>query len=744
VTRSLLWFWVGLCACGDNRHDARLVFDFGDAPPEYGRAPFPTDAVREGLGLGMIVGLDRMAQQHGDLIAQHLAELDGWGLRPTVEFFVQGPIDAATVPETTRTLADSLFVLDVDPETVETGAPVPFDWRYVPERNAIVGAPAFGTQLREGTRYAAVLTTDVHGSNGLPVYGPELAALDHEPPTRWRTTAEAYTELRGLPELDGRIAGLAVFTTQHATDVLVKARNVIGNPAAVEPPTLTFADSGLIFDTTGKLTSLLGQAARETAGPRAGLEKWGGDNPTGLAHDHIAVVATGVTTTVRFRADDCLDATMGCTPDAPGDETFRLGANGVPDVFDPALEMPITIVLPKGTVPAAGFPVVVFGHGLGGSRHDMLNLAEPLAAQGYAVVAVDMWGHGSRYNDIDVGNNLARKDDFTGDKGMRDGFGDDTGASSNLAFFESFLNIGAIRDTIRQSTIDVARVSQLIQTNPSLTALAGPYATTPRFDPTRVAYLGQSFGTIVGANLSAIEPRIGLYVLNVPGGGVVDHILVNSAYIGDLALPFAELLYGASGTLDKFHPLVGMLQAIFDGADSLTFARRTLKDRLVIENQFLGRRHVVCIEALDDEIMPNIATEALARAYGLQLLRPNVVVPSGMLQIESPAQLNVNNQTAVLVQYGPATHGLNWSAERGTVAYVPGYPHDGDDKFPKLPSEITIDEPIYETLDQVSEILATYFDSGSPRVRTTQTPVRDFDGDGKPDASDPAPHDPTK
>jgi pimeloyl-ACP methyl ester carboxylesterase len=395
-------------------------------------------------------------------------------------------------------------------------------------------------------------------------------------------------------------------------------------------------------------------------------------------------------------------------------------------------------------VPPAGFPVVVFGHGLGGSRHDMLNLAEPLAAKGYAVVAIDMWGHGSRFATTDAGNNLGTKTDFTGDRALRDGFGDDTGLSAYLDFFESFLNISAIRDTIRQSTLDFSRVAQLIQTNPNLAALAGPYATTPRFDPTRVAYLGESFGTIVGANLSAIEPTIDLFVLNAPGGGLLDHIFPNSAVIGDLALPFAETLYGATGTLDKFHPLVGALQTIFDGADALTFARHAFKDRFTIENQFVGRRHVVLLEVIGDEIMPNIATEGLARAYGVHVLKPNVYVPSGMLQIESPASANVNSQTAVLVQYSPATHGYNWSARQGTIDYLPGYPHDGANKFPKLANPITIDEPIYETLEQVTELLATHFAEQPPRVRSTHTPVRDFDGDGKPDADDPDPHDPEK
>jgi pimeloyl-ACP methyl ester carboxylesterase len=746
VKRSLVW--VGLViACGDNDHHARLLLDFGPDAPAYGRAPYPTDALREGPRLGPIAGLAGMAQQHHELIGAHLRELDGFGLRPTVEFFIQGAIDEDSIPAATRTLGDALMVLDVDPDTAEAGAPVPFEWRYDVARNVIAGAPAIGTQLREGTRYAAVLTTDVKGANGAPVYGAaELARLDVDPPARWHTTAEAYTELRAIPDLRSRIAGIAVFTTQRASDVLVHARNVIANISAVPAPELRFTDLALIFDTPQALDVLLGQARRHSSGLRAGQEIWGADNPSGIAHEHIAVVATGTTTVPRFRGDDCVEASPGCTPDGPGDETFSLGAQGVPKVLS-IDTIPISVVLPRGVVPASGFPVVVFGHGLGGSRHDMLALAEPLTRQGYAVVAIDQWGHGSRYNNIDAGNNLGDKPDFTGSRALRDGFGDDTGPSAYLDFFEGFLNMGAIRDSIRQSTLDFARVAQLIQSNPALTALGSPFSATPRFDPTRVAYLGQSFGAIIGANLSAIEPSIDLFVLGVAGGGLVDYIFPNSPSIADDdtgALQVAEVQYGATGTLDKFHPLVGALQSVFDGADSLTFARHALRDRFTIENQVVGRRHVVVIEVMDDEVVPNVSTEALARAYGLHVLRPNLVPPEGMLQVESPASANVNSQTAVLVQYSPATHGYNWSAQQGTREYVPGGPHAGEEPFPKLAMPITINEPIYETLDQVAQVLATHFADDVPRVITTKAPIADFDGDGKPDASDPDPLDPTK
>src|ERR1043165_5888234 len=117
-------------ACGDNDLNARIVFDLNDEAPAYGRSPFPTDALIEGRNIGPIAGLERMAKQHFDLIGAHLSTLDGWGLRPTVQFFIEGELDRDTIPEdVTRSLADALIVLDVDPDTAEDGAALPSECR---------------------------------------------------------------------------------------------------------------------------------------------------------------------------------------------------------------------------------------------------------------------------------------------------------------------------------------------------------------------------------------------------------------------------------------------------------------------------------------------------------------------------------------------------------------------------------------------------------------------------------------
>lgn len=713
---------LGACA-GDG--GVTITMTASADAPAYGQAPFPTDAVREGERLGVIAGIEKLVGKHGDVIAAHAAALDGFGVRPLVEFFVDGALDPASIPARTAELAEAAGVVDVDPASPERGRVVAMDWRYVPERGVLAGAPASGEVLREGTRYAAFATTQLRAAGGAAVRRAGALSSDLGRFERWRTTAEALAELEGAGA--GRIAGLAVFTTQRATAPLVAAREAFAGAPA---PTLAF-DPALVFRTPQELAAVFGTAERATEGPRAGLERWGSDNPTGMAHDHVGVLATGTTTILRFRRDDT-------GTDLPDDETFDL-SGGAPRVVavDP---IPITFILPAAPAPADGYPVVIYGHGLGAGRDQLLAFAEPLTSVGYALVGIDMAGHGSRHRDQDSGSNLAAgKPAFTGDRMLRDGFGDITGLATTFEFFEGFLNVGAVRDTIRQSALDLSRVVQLLeQPGLDLSALGAG----AKLDARRIAYLGESFGTVVGTVFAAIEPDVDLYVLNVPGGGILDLLLPASAEIGSLALPLIATIYNPAAPLDRFSPVIGLMQAVLDGADPLSYAPHVLRDRFAIGGRPLGPRSVVALEVLGDQVLSNRGTDALAQALRLDVLAPHLEPPAGLRSIPSPAAGNLDGQTAVLVQYAPGTHGANWSAERGTLRFLPDFPREGDVPFPMLPAPITIPNPIYETHEQVAELLATHRAGGPPRVRSTKPPVADFDADGNPDATDPAPYDP--
>jgi dienelactone hydrolase len=719
---------LALGACSSDGGVTIMMTASGDAPA-YGQTPFPTDAVRDGDRLGTIAGLEALVGRHADLIGTHVAALDGFGVRPLVEFFVDGPIDQTSVPGRTTELADVAGLVDVDPASPERGRVIPMEWRYDQVRSVIAGVPASGEVLRDGTRYAAFATTAIRGAEGGAVRRAGDLSSGLASDERWRTTAEALAELGELGELDGgdRIAGLTVFTTQRATAALVAARDAFAGAPA---PTLTF-DPALVFRTRPKLNAVFGTAARATDGPRAGLERWGSDNPTGMAHEHVGVLATGTTTSLRFRRDDT-------GTDLTDDETFDL-ADGAPRVV--AVEpIPVTFILPDTQPPPDGYPVVIYGHGLGAGRDQLLAFAEPLTSQGYALVGIDMADHGSRYQDVDAGSNLAAgKSGFTGDRTLRDGFGDVTGLATTFDFFEGFLNVAAVRDSIRQSALDLSRLVQLLK-QPGLDLSALGAGT--KLDTRRIAYLGESFGTVVGTLFAAIEPDVDLYVLNVPGGGILDLLLPTSAEIGSLALPIISTIYNPTAPLDRWSPLIGLMQAVLDGADPLTYAPHVLRDRFTIGGRQLGPRSVIAIEVVGDQVLSNRGTDALAQALRLDVLEPHLELPAGLRSIPAPAAGNRDGQTAVLVQYAPATHGANWSAERGTLRYLPEFPHAGDTPFPLLPATITIPNPIYETHAQVAEILATHRTGAAPSVSSTKPPMADFDADGAADVDDLAPYDP--
>jgi hypothetical protein len=253
--------------------------------------------------------------------------------------------------------------------------------------------------------------------------------------------------------------------------------------------------------------------------------------------------------------------------------------------------------------------------------------------------------------------------------------------------------------------------------------------------------MGESFGTVVGTLLAAIEPDIDLYVLDVPGGGILDLILPSSPEIAQLAVPLIETIYNTAN-IDRWNPLIGLMQAAIDGGDPLTYAPHILRDRFTIAGAELSPRSVIVIEVMGDQVLANVGTIALAQELELAVLEPYLEVPDGLVSIPAPAAGNLGGQTAVLVQYSPATHGANWSAERGTLRFAPGFPVAGEDPFPRLPADITIANPIYETLDQVFEILASHRVTGVAGVKLTKAPTRDFDGDGVTDDLDAEPYDP--
>jgi hypothetical protein len=75
------------------------------------------------------------------------------------------------------------------------------------------------------------------------------------------------------------------------------------------------------------------------------------------------------------------------------DGRISLNSRGLPAVVG-ANQIATLIITPSSAAPASGWPAVVFAHGLGGSRLQLLRVAQPFLAKGYAVLAADAVGHG--------------------------------------------------------------------------------------------------------------------------------------------------------------------------------------------------------------------------------------------------------------------------------------------------------------------------------------------------------------
>lgn len=248
-------------------------------------------------------------------------------------------------------------------------------------------------------------------------------------------------------------------------------------------------------------------------------------------------------------------------------------------------QIPLLISVPEDTVanpqPMDGWPVVIFQHGIGGNRAAMLFVAEALAAEGLACVAMDLPLHGREFNeplpsglDIFVGydNALPQTDDvwertfgidlLTETPGQLPSPGPDGAPDSSGAHFINLSNLAVTRDNIRQA------VSDLINLKAALATLQVQGADV--IDETQVHFMGHSLGGIVGTPFVANQPDLVAASLGMAGGSL-PYLLNGSVSFG----PVVRGGLAAAGIVEgtpEFSQFLAAAQAIVDGADPINYA----------------------------------------------------------------------------------------------------------------------------------------------------------------------------
>lgn len=299
-------------------------------------------------------------------------------------------------------------------------------------------------------------------------------------------------------------------------------------------------------------------------------------------------------------------------------------------------EMPVSLWLPATA--RGPLPTVVIGHGLGGDRSLGGYLFSAASGEPVAMLGIDAVGHGQHPAGAPSNQVLLLSQFFAVDIGRKS------------------VDAPRMRDNFRQSTYDKLQLVQLIRQNPDFDGDG-----QKDFDVERIGYVGVSLGGIMGTELLALTDAVKAAVLGMPGGRL-SQIMRDSESFGPL---IAALLPPGATDGDK-ERLFAAVQTVLERGDPVNYAPRVLEDRLPVAP---GQGpHVLIVEAIDDEIVPNSTTETLARAYQLPLLRPFEREISYLPVADAPVKGNFAGGavTAGLFQYDE----VRQSGPRGTTRTI--------------------------------------------------------------------------
>ena len=273
--------------------------------------------------------------------------------------------------------------------------------------------------------------------------------------------------------------------------------------------------------------------------------------------------------------------------------------NPVP-VVQATLDIPLFVTVPNlassQAKPPAGWPVVIFQHGLRGNRSQSAAIAAAYAAQGFVVAAIDIPLHGitdtmsllyqvdnERTFDLDLVNNT------TGAAGA-DGVIDPSG--THIINLSSLLTS---RDNLRQAAIDIAQLAE------SLPGLDLDGDTVPVIDGASIHFSGLSLGGIVGTTANSLTIATQSAYLSVPGGGVANLLRESAALAPTINAGLAAAGLQQGTTL--YEQFFRDAQTVVDAGDPLNH----------IVHAFAARP-VLLTQVVNDQVVPNTATQRLVNA----------------------------------------------------------------------------------------------------------------------------------
>ncbi len=548
-----------------------------------GLLPYPTDLYYSGTTDGTL----NISPANSLIPAQAaLNSIDGYGVNTPIRARFSGAVNAASLT------AASVRVVRVNIDNT-TKATVGVAGVLVPGVDYSVGlAPdaGVGNQIVEIRPLRPLVPSTGATNNGYLVLLTngitDAAGAAAVPDTDYATIKNALAGGAACPSIsNATMNGVCRLTGAH----LQIAAGVGLNPANV---ILSFS-----FSTGSTRDSLAAVAATVTA--QAIVVQATGLNTSQVnpALPGVADVYSGVLQIPYYLSKTApLTGFWQGNPSPVGGTRLLTRFNPVP-VATETLSIPLLATVPNAasgrTKPPAGWPVVVFQHGITGNRTNMLGLADSFAAQGFVVVAIDQPLHGitdpmnplyqqanERTFNMDVMNNA------TGAAGP-DGVIDSSGAS--------FINLSSLltaRDNLREASADLMT---LVRSVGNLDVSGDAVAD---IDATRIHFVGQSLGSIVAIPWLSMPGAVQTATLSVPGGLVTQLLRDSPTFAPRINAGLAAQGLVPGTTL--YNQFFRDAQNVIEAGDPINYMAAAAAARPILLHQVIG-----------DTVIPNSATQRL-------------------------------------------------------------------------------------------------------------------------------------
>lgn len=546
-------------------------------------------------------------------------------------------------------LASPVFLVDLEGpkkgDLVPTVLATPPEDSYAPA-SLLAAAPKPGFVLRPAHKYAFVVTTALKTAKGTPVRAP----------------ASLLSVLRGEDKVHKALVDLYAPLTQ-----MLASKGVSLDKVA----------AATVFTTGDVIKDTFDLSERTKAAYKVEITDLKVDPKDGASHPSYCELL-GSVTFPQFQKG---------TPPFDTEGLFELDENGVPKKQREE-KSPVTVTLPKGKMPKAGYPLTVYFHGSGGQGAELVDASRSTVkgqdgppGEGPAMVLAPLGIAGIASSlpfSIDRFPNAAEQE------------------------YLNFDNLSAFRDTFRQGILEQRMLLEAIRT------LKIPPATfaactgvdldgeaSAFFDEGKLIGMGQSMGGAYTNYLAALEPRMKLAV-PTGAGGYWSYFVLETKLVPGVKKAVGGLL-GTAEELTFLHPAMNIVQTGWEPIDPLVYTPR------IAVRPLAGHpiRPIYQPAGKDDRYFPTPIFDAMATAYGNDQAG-ELVWPAMQTSLALAGRKGI-------VPYPVSQNGKSESGESFTGVVVQ-YNGDG------------IGDPhaIYRQLDQVKYqygcFLRTFLDTGIARV----------------------------